>query len=199
MAIGAGRAGLGWANSGQGQNRGRAKIGPVFSGQNFNSPARPKNWAGLAKKSFQGKKKFERAGPAGPYRAEQYWGGQIWPDFFRANNLMAQSDLNSRRTGPGQFFHLYLQCRDITTTMSRHQIKIAKVETQCCDIITKPHPRHKLGHRHSMSRHHIRLQHSKRNVATLEHNFSSKGTTYDVMTSQQLCRDIRSKQPRWKY
>ena len=28
---------------------GRAKIGPVFSGQNFNSPARPKNRAGRAK------------------------------------------------------------------------------------------------------------------------------------------------------
>ena len=42
---------------------GRAKIGPIFSGQDFNSPARPKNRAGQAKLSFQGKKKFELAGP----------------------------------------------------------------------------------------------------------------------------------------
>ena len=32
-----------------GPKPGRAKIGPVFSGQNFNSPARPKNRAGRAK------------------------------------------------------------------------------------------------------------------------------------------------------
>ena len=46
-AGGPGRAGPGqqWA----GPKSGRAKIGPVFSGQDFNSSARPKNRAGGAK------------------------------------------------------------------------------------------------------------------------------------------------------
>ena len=72
---------------------GRAKIGPIFSGHNFNSPADPKNRAGRAKLSFQGKKKFGRAGPGhtGP--------GQIWPGFFRVKNLMAQPGPNFGRTG----------------------------------------------------------------------------------------------------
>ena len=78
-----------------GSKSGLAKIGPVFSGQNCNSPARPKNRVGQAKLSFQGKKKFGRAGP---YRAGPYWAGQIWPGFFQANNLMAQSGPNFGRT-----------------------------------------------------------------------------------------------------
>ena len=43
----AGRAGLGqqWA----GPKPGQAKIGSIFSGQNFNSPVRPKNRVGRAK------------------------------------------------------------------------------------------------------------------------------------------------------
>ena len=45
VGVAIGRAGLGWV----GPTMGRAKIGPVFSGQNFNSPARPKNRAGRAK------------------------------------------------------------------------------------------------------------------------------------------------------
>ena len=47
LEVAIGRAGPGqqWA----GPKQGRAKIGPVFSGQNFNSPARPKNRAGRAK------------------------------------------------------------------------------------------------------------------------------------------------------
>ena len=81
----AGRAGPGqqWA----GPKPGRAKIGPVFSGHKFNSPARPKNRAGRAKLSFQGKKKI-RAGRAGPgHTGLGHIGpGQIWPDFFRAKN-----------------------------------------------------------------------------------------------------------------
>ena len=44
VEVAIGRAGLGWA----GPKPGRAKIGPIFSGQNFNSPARPKNRAGRA-------------------------------------------------------------------------------------------------------------------------------------------------------
>ena len=90
----AGRTGPGqqWA----GPKPGRAKIGPVFSGQNFNSPARPKNRAGRAKKSFQGKKKFRLARP---YRAGPYWARPNLARFFQANNLMAQPGPNSRRTG----------------------------------------------------------------------------------------------------
>ena len=45
VEVAIGRAGPGWA----GPIVGQAKIGPVFSGQNFNSPARPKNRAGRAK------------------------------------------------------------------------------------------------------------------------------------------------------
>ena len=64
MAIG--RAGPGWA----GPIVGRAKTGPGqnwpgFSGQNFNSPACHKNWAGRAKYSFQGKKKSGGGGGGG--------------------------------------------------------------------------------------------------------------------------------------
>ena len=45
VEVAIGRAGPSWA----GPIVGRAKIGPIFSGQNFNSPARPKNRAGWAK------------------------------------------------------------------------------------------------------------------------------------------------------
>ena len=54
-----------WAGSIVGRVKtgsGLVKIGPIFSSQNFNSPARPKNWAGRTKYSFQGKK--NRAGRA---------------------------------------------------------------------------------------------------------------------------------------
>ena len=49
---GPGRAGPGGAGLGQqwaGPKPGRVKIGPVFSGQHFNSPARPKNRVDRAK------------------------------------------------------------------------------------------------------------------------------------------------------
>ena len=95
VAIGRpGQAGPGqqWA----GPKQGRAKIGPIFSGQNFNSPARPKNRAGRAKLSFQGKKNSGGSGHTGPGHTGP---GQIWPDFFRANNLMAQPGPNFGRTG----------------------------------------------------------------------------------------------------
>ena len=45
VAIGQAGPGQQWA----GPKYGRAKIGPIFSGQNFNSPARPKNRAGRDK------------------------------------------------------------------------------------------------------------------------------------------------------
>ena len=43
LELAIGRAGPGWPKPG------RAKIGPIFSGQNFSNPARPKNRAGRAK------------------------------------------------------------------------------------------------------------------------------------------------------
>ena len=45
LEVAIGRAGPGWA----GPIVGKAKIGPIFLGQHFNSPARPKNGAGRAK------------------------------------------------------------------------------------------------------------------------------------------------------
>ena len=74
--------------AGLGQQWAGPKLARFFQAKNFNIPARPKNWAGRAKLFFQGKKKFGRAGP-----------GQIWPDFFQANNLMAQPSSNFGRTG----------------------------------------------------------------------------------------------------
>ena len=101
MAIG--RSGPGWAGPGQQwawPKLGRAKISPVFLGQDFNSPARPKNRASRAKYSFQGKKKI-RTGQVGPgHTGLGHTGpGQIWPGFFQANNLMAQPGPNFGRTG----------------------------------------------------------------------------------------------------
>ena len=69
-----------------GPKPGWAKIGLVFSGQNFNSPPPLKT------------------GPVGPnslFKAKNNSGGpgQIWPGFFRANNLMDQPGPNFRRTG----------------------------------------------------------------------------------------------------
>ena len=81
LEVAIGRAGSGWA----GPKSGRAKIGPVFSGQNFNSPA------------------VLKTGPVGPnslFKAKKNSGGsgQIWPGFFRAKNLMAQPGPNFGRT-----------------------------------------------------------------------------------------------------
>ena len=64
---------------------GLANIDLVFSAQHFNSSTRPKNQAGLARLGYIG------SGHIGP--------GQIWPDFFQANNLMGQSDPNFGRIG----------------------------------------------------------------------------------------------------
>ena len=62
MAIG--RAGSGWVRPTVGRAKTRpGQNWPGFSDQNFNSSARPKNRAGRAKMSFQGKKKFGRVGP----------------------------------------------------------------------------------------------------------------------------------------
>ena len=60
VAIGRAGPGQQWV----GPKPGRAKTGPIFSSQNFNSPARPKNRAGRAKLSFQGKKNSGEQGRA---------------------------------------------------------------------------------------------------------------------------------------
>ena len=91
LAIGRVGSGQRWAEP----KPGLVKIGRIFYGQNFNSPACPKNPAGRAKWHFEGKKKIRvdwaGHGHTGP--------GQIWPDFFRDNNLMPQPGPNSGRTG----------------------------------------------------------------------------------------------------
>ena len=61
-----------------GPKPGRAKIGPVFSGQNFNSPAVLKTGLVGPNSLLKAKKKVGWAGP-GHIRPSQ-----IWLDFFRA-------------------------------------------------------------------------------------------------------------------
>ena len=97
---GPGRAGSGqqWA----GPKPGRAKIGPIFLGQNFSSLARPPaQKTGLVGPNNLLKEKKNRASRAGPgHTGPGHIGpSQIWPGFFRANNLMAQPDPNSGWTG----------------------------------------------------------------------------------------------------
>ena len=81
-----GWARLGRANSGPGQNRARPKLARFFRAKILT--------AQLALKT----------GPVGPnclFKAKTNLGepGQIWPFFFRANNLMAQPGPNFGRTG----------------------------------------------------------------------------------------------------
>ena len=116
MAIGLGRAGLGRANSGPGQNRagragpGRANSGP---GQNRAGPklapffrakiliTQPALKTGPVGPNNLFKAKKIRAGRVGPGHTGlgHNGSGQIWPDFFRVNNLMAQPGPNFGRTG----------------------------------------------------------------------------------------------------
>ena len=95
----AGRARLGRANSGQGQNRVGPKLVRFFRAKILTAqPALKTGPVGL-NSLFKAKK--IPAGRAGPsHTGLSHTGpGQIWPDFFRANNLMAQSGPNFWRTG----------------------------------------------------------------------------------------------------
>ena len=73
---------------------GWAKIGLVFSGQNFSSP--PALKTGLVRPNSLLKAKKIQAGIAGSSHTGP---SKIWPGFFLANNLMAQPGSNSRWTG----------------------------------------------------------------------------------------------------
>ena len=82
----AGRARLGRANSGPGQNRARPKLAQFFRANIL-----------IAQSAL-------KTGPVGPnslFNAKKNSGGpgQIWPDFFRANNLMARPGPNFGRAG----------------------------------------------------------------------------------------------------
>ena len=83
----------GRANSGSGQNRAGPKLTQCFRAKILTAQPALKTGPIRPNSLFKTKKKFGRAGPGhtGP--------GQIWPGFFRANNLMAQPGPNFGRTG----------------------------------------------------------------------------------------------------
>ena len=89
------RAGRGWANSGLGQNQIEPKLVRIFQAKILAAQSALKtrlvgqNSLLKAKKIREDRTRSSHIGPGhmGP--------GQIWPDFFRANNLMTQSDPNS--------------------------------------------------------------------------------------------------------
>ena len=97
----AGRAGLGRANSGPGQNRAGPKLARCFLAKILTAQPALKTEPVGPNSIFKAKKKI-RSGRAGPYRA-----GPNLARFFRAKNLMAQPGPNFGRTGLGQFCHLY--------------------------------------------------------------------------------------------
>ena len=96
----AGRAGLGLANSGPGQNRAVPKLARFFQVKILTAQPVLKTGSIEPNSLFKAKKK-SRAGRAGlGHTGLGHTGpGQIWPDFFRANNLMAQPGPNFGRTG----------------------------------------------------------------------------------------------------
>ena len=87
-----GRAGLGRANGGLGQNRAWPKLARFFRAKILT--AQPALKTGLVGPNSLLKAKKIRAG-----QAEPYWAGSNLAHFFRANNLMAQLGPNSGRTG----------------------------------------------------------------------------------------------------
>ena len=95
----AGQAGLGWANSGLGENRVGPKLARFFRAKIL--VAQPALKTGLVGPNSLLKAKKNRASRAGSgHTGPGHIGrGQIWPGFFRANNLMAQPGPNSRWTG----------------------------------------------------------------------------------------------------
>ena len=86
LEVAIGRAGLGRANSGPGQNRAGPKLARFFRATILTAQPALKT------------------GPIGPnclFKAKKNSGGpgQIWPGFFWAKNLMAQPGPNFERTG----------------------------------------------------------------------------------------------------
>ena len=95
----AGRAGLDRANSGMGQNRTGSKLARFFRTKILTAQSALKTGPIGLNSLFKVKKNSYRPDRVGPYWAGPYRAGPIWPDFFRANNLMAQPGPNFRRTG----------------------------------------------------------------------------------------------------
>ena len=87
----AGRAGLGRANSGPGQNRAGPKLARFFWAKILTAQPALKSEPVEPNSLFKAKKNSGGPGHTGP--------GQIWPDFFLANNLMAHPGPNFGRTG----------------------------------------------------------------------------------------------------
>ena len=86
-----GRAGLGWANTGPGQNRAGLKLVWFFRAKILTAQPALKTGPVGPNSHFKAKKNSGGPGHIGP--------GQILPDFFRAKNLMAQPGPNFGRTG----------------------------------------------------------------------------------------------------
>ena len=95
----AGRAGLGLAKTGPGQNRAWPKLAWFFGAKILT--AQPVLKTGPVGPNSHFKAKKIRAGRAGPgHTGLGHTGpGQIRPGFFRAKNLMAQPGPNFERTG----------------------------------------------------------------------------------------------------
>ena len=98
----AGRAGLGLANSGPGQNRARPKLARFFWAKVLTAQPALKTGPVGPNSIFKAKK--IRAGRAGPGHTGLGHTGssQIWPVFFRAKVLTAQPAL---KTGPVGLAH----------------------------------------------------------------------------------------------
>ena len=93
-----GRARLGQANNGPGQNRVGPKLVRFFRAKILTAQPALKTGLGGPNTLFKAKK--NRTGRARPgHTGLGHIGpGQIWPDFFQANNLMARPGPNSGRT-----------------------------------------------------------------------------------------------------
>ena len=90
----AGRAGLGQANSGLGQNRAEPKLARFFQTKILVAQSALKIRLIGPNSLLKAKKiRVSRVGSG------HTGSGQIWPGFFRANNLMAQLGPNSGWTG----------------------------------------------------------------------------------------------------
>ena len=93
------RAGNRVGRAGLGQNRAGPKLTWFFRAKNLTAQPALKTELGGPNSLLKAKK--IRAGRAGSgyTRPDHIGSGQIWPGFFRANNLMVKPGLNSRLNG----------------------------------------------------------------------------------------------------
>ena len=126
MAIG--RAGLGWANSGPGQNRAGPKLARFFRAKILTAQPALKTRSVGPNYIFKAKKNSD-----GPDQARPYWAGldQNWPGFVRAKILTAQPTLKTGlvwqnylfkakknsggpgHTGPGQIWSVFFRANNL--------------------------------------------------------------------------------------